>query len=85
MKIAGIESNQFGCSYLEKLFEIIKPQQMDRVSSRINCTDDDVEIEPNHEIELSTWPPADVSFTFSTTDDHGNEDNDDVTTANKEQ
>ncbi|XP_055309418.1 leucine-rich repeat-containing protein 70-like [Sitodiplosis mosellana] len=38
LKIAGIDSNKFNCSYLEELIKLITPQHLDAISNRVNCS-----------------------------------------------
>lgn len=50
MKIAGIESNKFNCSYVEKLIELFTPQNLDGISKRNNCSaydDETVQVDAN--------------------------------------
>lgn len=49
-KIIGIDSNQFNCSYFERLFQSITWKHLQSISKRINCSttiDVDESMEPN--------------------------------------
>lgn len=63
-KIAGIDTNPFNCTYLEKFFQTINWKQLDAVSNRINCSsvENALEFKGNgstgaaNNVEISTIP-----------------------------
>ncbi|XP_055306810.1 uncharacterized protein LOC129571065 [Sitodiplosis mosellana] len=66
LKIAGIDSNKFNCSYLEKLFESITPQHLVAISNRIghNCTSANNEEMIRNDSSETTTARSENNFSF---------------------
>ncbi|XP_055307992.1 chaoptin-like [Sitodiplosis mosellana] len=60
LKIAGIDSNNFNCSYFQKLFETITPLHFDTIKNRIHCNSDNEETVQDNSRESTTTPSKEV-------------------------
>lgn len=68
LKIVGIDSNKFNCTYLAKLFETITPQYFNKISNHFNCNYvNEEEIIQKSPKETTTIRPLNVT-TVSTTE-----------------
>ncbi|XP_055301909.1 leucine-rich repeat-containing protein 15-like [Sitodiplosis mosellana] len=61
MKIIGIDSNRFNCSYLHTLLQLISWKNLDTISNRINCSNVESTTTEANELSTTTIRPTTIS------------------------